>query len=57
MKQCCGAGDNPINDVTSGTRGRVLKAGDQIVLMTLPTETNSDELWKRFWTARASTSP
>ena len=33
-------------------RGRVLKAGDQIVLMTLPKETNSDELWKRFDRAR-----
>jgi hypothetical protein len=52
LKQCCGAGDNTINDVTSGTRGRVLKAGDQIVLMTLPKETNSDELWKRFDRAR-----
>jgi hypothetical protein len=52
LKQYCGAGDNPINNVTSGTRGRVLKAGDQITLMTLPRETNSDELWKRFDRAR-----
>jgi len=52
LKQCCEAGDNPITDVTSGTRGRVLKAGDQIVLITLPKETNSDELWKRFDRAR-----
>jgi len=52
LKQCCGLGDNPFNDVTSGTRGRVLKAGDQIILMALPKETNGDELWKRFNRAR-----
>jgi hypothetical protein len=52
LKQCCASGDSLVNDETSGTRGRVLKAGDQIVLMTLPKETNSDELWKRFNRAR-----
>ena len=52
LKQCCAAGDSPSNDVTSGTRGRVLKAGDQIFLMTLPKATNSGEMWQRFDRAR-----
>ena len=39
MQRCCAAGDSPFIAVTSGTRGRVLKAGDRIVLMTLPTDT------------------
>ena len=52
MQRCCAAGDSPFIAVTSGTRGRVLKAGDRIVLMTLPTDTNSNELWQRLDRAR-----
>jgi hypothetical protein len=52
LKQCCAIGDNSVNAVTSGTRGRVLKAGDQIILMSLPKETNNDGLWKGFDRAR-----
>ena len=47
LQQCCAPGNSPVNDITSGTRGRVLKAGDQIVLMTLSKVSNSDELWQR----------
>ena len=53
MQRCCAAGDSPIIAVTSGTRGRVLKAGDRIVLMTLPTDNNSGELWQRLDRARS----
>jgi hypothetical protein len=48
LQLCCELGDSPVNTVTSGTRGRVLKAGDEITFMMLPFDNNSDELWKRF---------
>ncbi len=34
--------------MTSGTRGRVLKPGDRVVLVTLPKATNDEALWKQF---------
>jgi len=48
LKQCCGLGDNPANTVTSGTRGRVLKAGDTITLFMLYREVNDRDVWERF---------
>jgi len=48
LRRCCGAGDSPVSDVTSGTRGRVLKAGDRAVLITLPKDANDEAMWKRF---------
>jgi hypothetical protein len=49
LRVCCGLGESqPLQTVTSGTRGRVLKAGDKIEFMMLPIETNDAEVWKRF---------
>ena len=49
LQLCCGLGEKqPVQTVTSGTRGRVLKAGDKIEFMMLPMETNDADLWKRF---------
>jgi hypothetical protein len=48
LKRCCGLGDEPVNTVTSGTRGRVLKAGDTITLLMLYKELNARDLWARF---------
>jgi hypothetical protein len=48
LRQCCGLGNNPANTVTSGTRGRVLKAGDTITLFMLYREANDPDVWKRF---------
>jgi hypothetical protein len=48
LQRCCGLGDGATDTVTSGTRGRVLKAGDQIVIIRLPKATNAEDLWQRF---------
>jgi hypothetical protein len=49
LRICCGLGEGqPVQTITSGTRGRVLKAGDRIEFMMLPIEANDAELWKRF---------
>lgn len=46
---CCELNDGPVNTVTSGTRGRVLKAGDEITLMRFPKGgLSSDKIWQRF---------
>jgi hypothetical protein len=48
LKHCCELHDQPIQTVTSGTRGRVLKAGDRITFMAFPKAINPEEIWKRF---------
>ena len=48
LKLCCGLGDDPVNTVTSGTRGRTLKAGDTITLLMLYREVSAKDLWERF---------
>ena len=52
LKRCCELHDEPIQTVTSGTRGRVLKAGDRITFMAFPKAVNPDAVWKRFNTER-----
>lgn len=52
LKHCCVPVNGPVSDVTSGTRGRVLKAGDQVKLLTLPKVGNDEEMWKRLDRAR-----
>ena len=49
LNVCCELHDGPVNTVTSGTRGRVLKAGDEVTFMMFPKGgLNSDEIWQRF---------
>ena len=49
LRLCCGLGESqPVQTVTSGTRGRVLKAGDELEFMMLPKEVNDADVWKRF---------
>jgi hypothetical protein len=49
LKRCCRlAAGTPIQTITSGTRGRVLKAGDTIQFMRLPKDNNNADLWKSF---------
>jgi hypothetical protein len=52
LKRCCELGESPVQTVTSGTRGRVLKAGDRIQFMRLPLANNSADVWRRFNTER-----
>jgi len=52
MQRCCAPVNSPVSDVTSGTRGRVLKAGDRVELLTLPRTGNDEEMWKRLDRAR-----
>jgi hypothetical protein len=53
LKRCCQlAAGTPIQTITSGTRGRVLKAGDTVQFMRLPKESNNADLWKNFNTER-----
>jgi hypothetical protein len=48
LKQCCGLGAEPAHTVTSGTRARVLKAGDDLPFLRVPREKNKVEVWDRF---------
>jgi hypothetical protein len=48
LDQCCGLGAEPAYTVTSGTRARVLKAGDELSFLRLPREKNKAEVWERF---------
>jgi len=47
LNQCCGLGDEPAFTVTSGTRARVLKAGDELRFLRVPRETNAAAVWER----------
>lgn len=48
LNQCCGLGSEPAFTVTSGTRARVLKAGDELKFLRVPRENNKPEVWDRF---------
>jgi hypothetical protein len=49
LKRCCQlASGTPIQTITSGTRGRVLKAGDTIQFMRLPKDNNNADVWNSF---------
>lgn len=49
MQLCCGlASGSSVDTVTSATRGRVLKAGEEVVLMRLPMASNPEDMYGRF---------
>lgn len=48
LTQCCGLADAPAYTVTSGVRGRVLKAGEELSFLLLPREKNDAAVWDRF---------
>ena len=47
LRRCCELGKGKLTTITSSTRARVLKAGENVEFMRLPRANNDDALWER----------